>query len=89
MSFIRYVARKLVGLPPSDGLEVVEAMRYSSPAHLIASSRLFYESPYDLASREFDHRTYGAISPTLKHEDCLSSAELEKAAADVYKSLEK
>lgn len=31
MSFIRYVARKLVGLPPSDGLEVVEAMRYSSP----------------------------------------------------------
>lgn len=89
MSFIRYIARKLVGLPPSDDLKVVEAMRYSPPSYSATSARLFSESSYDLASRDLDYRTYGAISPTPRHEDCLSSAELEKAAADVYKSLEK
>ena len=88
MNFMRYIARRLVGLPPSSySLEVVEAMNHIPLASPIASPILFSKFPCDFAARELDYKTYGAISPTLRHEDCLSSAELEEAAGKIYRSL--
>ena len=51
------------------------------------STDLFFESSYDLANRPLDLHTYGAISPKLQEEDCMSSSKLEELAGEAYKKL--
>lgn len=87
MTFIKFLARKLAGLPTTDREEVLEAMHYSPSESAILSSGFLAESSYDLASKELDLHTYGAISPKLGRADCMTSAELEEAAAEIYQQI--
>ena len=85
MSFVQYLSRKLAGLPPVESAELIEAKYHSLHKNSLASSSLFLESDYDLRGRPLDLHTYGAISPILQEEDCISSLQLEELAEKSYK----
>lgn len=83
MNFIRYISRKISGLPTTESAELIIA-KQAIQKNTTTSYDSFFESGYDLVSRPLDLHTYGAISPQLQDEDCISSSKLEKLAEDVY-----
>ena len=85
MSFVQSLSRKLAGLPAVESAELIEAKYYSSHKNPVVSSSLFLESDYDFRGRPLDLHTYGAISPVLQDDDCISSLQLEELAEKAYK----
>lgn len=80
MSFSKYLSRRLAGLPGVDSEKVIQAINYDFSASASLSSMVMPESEYDLSERPLDLHTYGAISPKLRAEDCLTSDELHEAS---------